>query len=139
PVVPARETADLIRQLQLIVKDQDVHGSELRNPCAITGCNPDRYLQGTQLPTRGSGSNSCRRVVVLPTFFGSRTAHTGVKYVIFRKQDEWSASCCVEHMGDGLTTQHVCPKCHSKEIDRVSCGDLLQRLFLKFRCKRSYR
>src|SRR5712692_468681 len=50
PVVQARQTADRIRQLQLIVKDQDVHGSELRNPCAITGCNVDRHLQGTQLP-----------------------------------------------------------------------------------------
>ncbi len=68
PVVPARETADRIHQLQLIVKDQDVHGSELRNPCAIPGCNADRHLQGTQLP---------KPVAATPIFVGASIPSAG--------------------------------------------------------------
>jgi hypothetical protein len=83
--------------------------------------------------------------------------------VIFRRQDNWSASCCMEHLevplyarsipgagrgasrppdkygSNGLTAHHVCPKCQSKEVARFSCGDVLQRLFLRFRRKRNYR
>src|SRR5438876_4583362 len=78
PVVQARETADWIRQLQLIVEDQDVHGSELRNPCAITGCNPDLHLQGTQLP---------KPVVVAPILVGASIPSAGRRL--------WSASSLV--------------------------------------------
>src|SRR3984893_1927180 len=35
--------------------------------------------------------------------------------------------------------EHVCPMCHSTNIDRVPSGDVLERLVLRFRRKRSYR
>ncbi len=40
---------------------------------------------------------------------------------------------------NGLTTHHLCPKCQGKAIARVLCGDVLQRLLLRFRRKRNYR
>ncbi len=38
-----------------------------------------------------------------------------------------------------VLTEHVCPMCHSKNINRVHSGDVLERLVLRFRRKRSYR
>jgi len=40
---------------------------------------------------------------------------------------------------DAMTTEHVCPKCQSKEIDRVARQDILERLILMLRRKRLYR
>ena len=38
-----------------------------------------------------------------------------------------------------MTMEHVCPKCQSKEIDRVPRQDILERLILMLRRKRLYR
>jgi hypothetical protein len=44
------------------------------------------------------------------------------------------------NLGDAMKTEHVCPKCESKEIVRVGrSGDLLDRLVLEVRRKRPYR
>jgi DNA-directed RNA polymerase subunit RPC12/RpoP len=37
------------------------------------------------------------------------------------------------------TTEHTCPKCQSKAIDRVHRNDLLERFLSKMRGKRLYR
>ena len=39
-------------------------------------------------------------------------------------------------VGDAMTMEHVCPKCQSREVDRVPRKDLLERLLLLLRCKR---
>jgi hypothetical protein len=40
---------------------------------------------------------------------------------------------------DVVTTEHTCPKCHSKAIDRVPRKDVLERFISKMRGKRLYR
>ena len=38
-----------------------------------------------------------------------------------------------------MSTEHTCPKCQSKAIDRVHRKDLLERFISKMRGKRLYR
>jgi DNA-directed RNA polymerase subunit RPC12/RpoP len=41
--------------------------------------------------------------------------------------------------GNVMKTEHVCPKCQSKAIDRVPRQDILERLILRVRRRRLYR
>ncbi len=38
-----------------------------------------------------------------------------------------------------MTKEHVCPKCQSREIDRVPRQDVLERFILMLRRKQRYR
>jgi len=40
---------------------------------------------------------------------------------------------------DASVTEHVCPECRSKAIERAHRQDVLERLILKLRRKRRYR
>ncbi len=46
---------------------------------------------------------------------------------------------CLDIWADAMTTEHVCPKCQSKAIDRAPRQDILERLIVILRRKRRYR